>query len=361
MIKHFSDIFFYKKNRSNILSEIDKIIKSDIYTNGKYVQKFEERFAEYNQKKYCVAVNSGTSALHLALLSCGVKKGDEVITTSLSFVASPFSISYTGAKPIFVDIDSKSWNINVKKIEEKITKKTKAIMPVHLHGLMCDMKEIHKLAKKYNLIVIEDASQAFGSLYNNTKAGNKSDVSTYSFFPTKNLGAYGEGGAILTNNLNIYKKCLELRNWGINFKFNQVSFNYRMVEISAAILIRKLRWINEGIEERINIADYYKKNLNLSEDSITRYEKKFSHSYHIFGILVKNRDKYLKNSKKYGIEFRSHYPYYLPNIKVYKKNNNIKYFLNSNRVSKKVLSLPIYPGLTKQEMKFVVNKLNQLI
>ena len=188
-----------KKIRTELFNSYNFILKSGRYTNDFYVKRFENNFKKFVDAKYCVAVNSGTSALHLALISLNIKKDDEVIVPSITFVASAAAIRYLGAKPIFVDVDEKDWLLNTTKIEKIITKKTKAIMAVHLHGLMCDMKAIKKIATKHNLFIIEDAAQAHGSEYLNKNPGYFSDVATFSFYPTKNLGAIGEGGAIITN------------------------------------------------------------------------------------------------------------------------------------------------------------------
>ena len=191
-IDFFHERLKAKKIERNLLLHTKSILRSGQYTNGKYVKQFEDKFRKLNKAKYCVSVNTGTSALHLGLLSLGIKPGDEVILPSISFIASAAAIKYVGAEPVFVDVSNEDWLIDINKIQEKITKRTKAIMPVHLHGLMCDMKSISKIAKKNNLFIIEDASQAHGSLYLNTNPGYYSDIATFSFYPAKNLGAIGE-------------------------------------------------------------------------------------------------------------------------------------------------------------------------
>jgi len=361
-IKFFHENDKAQKIKKKLFLAMKFLLKSGKYTNSHFVKKFENKFQRFVETKYCVAVNSGTSALHLSLIALGIKEGDEVIVPSISFVASAAAIVYVGAKPVFVDVNDKDSLINVKSIEKFITAKTKAIMVVHLHGLMCDMLEIKKIAKKFKLKIIEDSSQAHGSEYRATKPGFYSNVATFSFYPTKNLGAIGEGGAILTNNFDIYKKSVALRAWASNKKsFSDLGYNYRMPEFIAASLLTKIKYLKNDINKRIKIANYYKKYLKIKSYSEFDNSEKI-HSYHIFAIRVKNRKKFMENLKQKKIDTASHYNYCLPELKIFKnyKNKNSK-FNFSSKISKETVSLPIYPELERKQQKYIISKVNEIL
>ena len=226
---------------------------------GPEVAAFEERFAAYCNVDHCRAVNSGTSALHLALLAAGVGPGDEVITVSMTFVATTAAILYSGAKPVFVDVDPVTWTMNPALIEAAITPRTKAILPVHLHGLMADMDPIMEIARRHGLVVIEDAAQAHGAEYKGRRAGSIGDLGCFSFYPGKNLGAYGEGGAVVTNNPELARRISLLRDWGQESKYNHVvaGYNYRMDGIQGAVLNVKMNYIEAWTEGRRSVAAQY--------------------------------------------------------------------------------------------------------
>jgi dTDP-4-amino-4,6-dideoxygalactose transaminase len=362
-IKFFNQQDKGKKISSSLKVLLSKILKSGNYTNSYYVKRFEDKFKKFVNAKFCIAVNTGTSALHISLITLGIKKGDEVIVPSISFLATAAAVTYVGAKPIFVDIGENDWLINSKKIEEKITTKTKAIIPVHLHGLMCDMDLIKKIAKKNKLFIIEDASQAHGSEFLKKSPGYFGDVATFSFYPTKNLGAVGEGGAIITNNKKIYNRLKDLRNWSPGKDhFSEIGYNYRMPEIIAASLLIKLNYLKKDCQKRIEIANFYKKNL-ISKNYSTFDNKKFKHTYHIFAVTVskKKRDFFMKVLKKKGIETAVHYKYSLPNLKIFSYLNKKKdIFPVSTNISNTMISLPIYPELKKRELKYIVKSFNSL-
>lgn len=359
--------FFHEKNKAlkikkKIFSATSTLLQSGQYSNGIFVKKFEKKFKDYVGTKYCTAVNSGTSALHLSLIALGVKKNDEVIVPAISFVASAAAITYVGAKPVFVDINNDDWLINTNKIEDAITKKTKAIMPVHLHGLMCDMKKIKMIAKKHNLKILEDASQAHGSEYEGSNPGYYSDIATFSFYPTKNLGAFGEGGAVTTNNKNIFRKIAALRAWAPNKSdFFDIGFNYRMPEIIGASLEAKIKFLENDIKQRIKISSIYKKKLLYKQFSNFNESKK-KHSYHLFAIRVKQRDSFRKELKKHNIDSAVHYSYVLPKLKIfskYVKNSNL--YKVAEKVSKELVSLPIYPELSRSNQNYVIKIVNKIL
>lgn len=238
-----------------------------ISSSGKYVTEFEKQFAEYCGCKYGIAVCNGTIALHLALIGLGIGKGDEVIVPTFTMIASAFAVCYTGAKPVFVDADKDTWNIDVKKIEEKITSKTKAIMPVHIFGKMCDMDAIHALAKKYNLYVLEDAAEAHGASYHGVKAGASSDIAAFSFFANKNITT-GEGGMVVTNNKEFYDRARYFKNVCFpldgprNYQHEDIGYNYRMSNVVAAIGLAQVEKADDYKEMRIRNHQLYKKYLS---------------------------------------------------------------------------------------------------
>ena len=238
-----------------------------ISSSGKYVTEFENQFAEYCGCKYGIAVCNGTIALHLALIGLGIGKGDEVIVPTFTMIASAFAVCYTGAKPVFVDADKDTWNIDVKKIEEKITSKTKAIMPVHIFGKMCDMDAIHTLAKKYNLYVLEDAAEAHGASYHGVKAGASSDIAAFSFFANKNITT-GEGGMVVTNNKEFYDRARYFKNVCFpldgprNYQHEDIGYNYRMSNVVAAIGLAQVEKADDYKEMRIRNHQLYKKYLS---------------------------------------------------------------------------------------------------
>ena len=362
-VKFFSEIIKGKKITPKIQGKVKNILKTGQYTNSKYVNKFEELFKKKFKTKYCVAVNNGTSALHLSLIALNIKPGDEIIVPSMTFIASAAAIEYVGAKPVFVDINDHDWLINSDLIEKKINKKTKAIMVVHLHGLMCDMDKIKMISKKYKLKIIEDSAQAHGSTYKNKNPGYFSDVATFSFYPTKNLGAVGEGGAILTNNLSIYNKTKRMRTWSHKkHNFYEISFNYRMSEFSEISLIEKLKYLKKDIINRIRIAKLYQKKLNYK--NFSKYDNKIKkHSYHIFATTVKSnkRNKIIKKLKMLGIDTNIHYPYSLSKLKVFKFKNNSDKTPVANKISKELISLPIYPEIKEKQIIYTCNSLNKLL
>ena len=249
----------YQRIKPEIDAAIAQVVDSGHFVLGPQVAAFEERFAAYCGAKHCMALNSGTSALHLALLAAGIGAGDEVITVSMTFVATTAAILYCGAKPVFVDVDPDTWTMDPKLIEAAITPRTKAILPVHLHGLMVDMDPIIEIARRHGLVVIEDAAQSHGAEYKGRRAGSVGDVGCFSFYPGKNLGAYGEGGAVVTNNPELARRVALLRDWGQESKYNHVlpGYNYRMDGIQGAVLNVKMEYIEAWTEARRVVASHY--------------------------------------------------------------------------------------------------------
>ena len=351
----------YDSIKDEIREALDNVLNSCSFVLGKQVAMFEEEFAEYCQAKYCVAVNSGTSALHLALLAHGIGQGHEVITVPHTFIATAEAISYTGAIPVFVDVNQETYNMDASKIESRVTDKTKAILPVHIYGQPADMDPILEIAEKHNLVVIEDACQAHGAEYKGRKAGCIGNAGCFSFYPSKNLGAYGEGGAVTTDEEAIYEKIRTLRNHGESEKYfhQSIGYNYRMDAFQGAVLRVKLRHLDEWIEARRNNARLYNQLLKETE-IITPTEPDFAKSvYHLYVVRVKNRDALRKCLGESEIGTGLHYP--LPihlqesyHFLGYKKGD----FPVSEKISKEILSLPMYPELSDGQIRQVISAIN---
>lgn len=352
----------FQKEYSLLKKEVDRAIKevleSGRYILGEKVEKFEKAFADYLGVKYCVGVGNGLEALQISLMALGIKSGDEVITTPLSAVATAIAIKAVGAKPVFVDIDS-YYHIDSKKIEEKITKKTKAILPVHLYGQSVEIEKIKKIAKKFNLYLIEDAAQAHGAEYKGQKVGTFGEIGCFSFYPTKNLGAYGDGGAIVTNDRKIYEKCKMLRNYGQKNRYQHefLGLNSRLDEIQAAILLVKLKYLDKFNKRRINNAKLYFKYLkNLKNIKLPAVREKTTHIYHLFVIEAERRDALSQFLAKNNIPTLVHYPRPIHKEKCFSEFNHLNLPIVEEKV-KKILSLPIHPFLRKKDIKFIAWKI----
>lgn len=356
----YVNLGYKKKSKVGLVNIFKKILDQGQFVGGKEVLKFEKNISKLCQTKYAVALNSGTDALTLALHLLGVKKGDEVITTPNSFIASTAVIVHLGAIPVFVDVLDDQ-NIDPDKIQQSITKKTKVIMPVHLSGKMSQMDKIMKIAKKNNLKVVEDAAQAISSKLNNKMSGSFGDVGCFSAHPLKNLGAIGDGGYITTDNFKIYKKIKSLSNHGMENRNVIKNFGYvsRMDNIQAAFLNYKLKSLKKVIIKRRANAKIYKKILN--EDYIKLpYEKKNEfHTYHTFVIKIKKRDQLRKFLLKKGVETSIHYPipiHLQPASKrfAYKKGS----FKKAEKQSGEILTLPISENLSKLDVVNISNLIN---
>lgn len=352
----------YKSIKKEIDNAVKSVVDSGRFILGPDVQLLEKEIASYCGAKYAAAAASGTDAIHLALLACGINPGDEVITTPFTFVATTESIIHCGAKPVFVDIDPYTYNIDPDKISSKITKKTKAILPVHLFGQSADMNKIMAIAKKHKLKVIEDCAQAMGSFYKNRHVGSIGGAGALSFFPTKNLGCFGDGGMVITNNKQIAEKTRKLRNHGSDKKYYYDSngFNSRLDTIQAAIIRVKLRQLNKWIEKRRQAAEYYTKLLS-GANVITPYSADYAkHSFNYYTIRLKNRNEVQKRLSLNGIPSEIYYPLCLHLQEVYK---NLGYKKGSLPIAEQcqdeVLSLPIYPELSKKEISYICNAVKQ--
>ena len=346
----------YKQLKTEIDNALSGVFEKGIFILGENVRLFEEKFADYSDAKFAVGVGSGTEALHLSLSACGVGPSDEVITVPNTAVPTVSAISSAGAKPVFVDITPDIHTIDVKKIEERITNRTKVILPVHLYGHPADMGQILKLAKAHNLKVIGDACQAHGTKYNGKNAGTIGDLGCFSFYPTKNLGAYGDGGMVVTNDEGLYEKLIMLRNYGEVKKFNSKieGFNSRLDEIQAAVLRVKLRYLDLWNNRRRNIAKLYQQLLEDSDIQLPLEKDWARHNFHLFVIRVSVRDSLRKYLEERGIGTQIHYPIPIHLQEAYKElGYKVGDFPESEKHAKEIVSLPIYPELTTEEVETV--------
>ena len=346
----------YLSIKEEIQPAISQVLGSTQFILGNEVAALEREFAHYCGADYGIAVNTGTSALHLALLAAGIGLGDEVITTPFTFVATVATIDYTGAKAVFVDIDPVSLTIDVTKIEAAITERTKAIVPVHLYGQPADMDPILEIARRYGLTVIEDAAQAHRAEYKGQRVGSIGDLGCFSFYPGKNLGAYGEGGMVVTNNTKYAHTIDMLRDWGQERKYHHVlkGYNYRMDGLQGAILRVKLRHLDDWTAARRAIAAQYDK-LLAKADVITPTVMPYSHHvYHIYAVRSRSRDPLQQQLNDQGIQTGIHYPIPVHLQPAYADlGYKIGDFPHSELAAKEVLSLPMYAELTPEQIQTV--------
>ncbi len=348
----------YRSIKPEIDAAIGKVLENASFVLGPAVADFEAKFAPYAGCKHAMAVNSGTSALHLALLAAGIKRGDEVIIPAMTFVATAMAVDYTGAKPVCVDIHPESYTIDPAKIEAAITPRTKAIMPVHLYGQSADMDPILEIAKRHNLIVIEDAAQAHGAEYKGRRCGSMGDIAGFSFYPGKNLGAYGEGGAVTTNNEEFAKTVKILRDWGAEKKYyhDLKGYNYRMEGIQGAVLGVKMAHIESWTEGRRKAGKLYCELLNAVPGVIAPKEMDYArHVNHVYAVRVKNRDGVLKKLQEAGVGVGIHYPIPIHLLGCfaelgYKRGD----FPVAEQLGDEELSLPMFPELTGEMINEVI-------
>ncbi|MEP6570791.1 MAG: DegT/DnrJ/EryC1/StrS family aminotransferase [Acidobacteriota bacterium] len=352
----------YESIRSEIDGAIAEVLDTTQFILGPKVYAFEADFAAYCQSRFAFGVNSGTSALHLALLAAGVGPGDEVITVSYTFVATVAGILYTGAKPVFVDIDPLTCNIDPSRIEAAITPKTKVIMPVHLYGTCADMDPILEIARRHNLIVIEDAAQAVAAEYKGRRAGSMGDLACFSFYPGKNLGAYGEAGAIVTSNEKYVELIKQLRDQGQSAKYlhERVGYNFRMEAIQGAVLGVKLKYLDAWTTARRQHAKAYSRELADSGLRLLVEPAACKSVYHIFPLFTEQRDELREHLHADGISSGIHYP-----IPVHRQRGFSNLGFNegdlpqTEQVCREVMSLPMYPELTDETVLKIAESVRQ--
>ncbi len=350
--------------RTEINQAIQNVLDRTDFILGKDVDAFEEEFAAYCGAKYAVGVSSGLAALELSLRAYGVGQGDEVIVPAHTFTATAAAVSFSGAQPVFVDVDPVTWNIDPKKVEEAITPHTKAIIPVHLYGLPADMDAVLAIAKKHNLIVVEDGCQAHGSTYKGRLAGTMGNAAAFSFYPTKNLGACGDAGMITTNDEKIAEMARALRNCGQRTKnvHELLPFNHRMDSIQAAILRVKLPYLNQWLEARRRLAGLYNQHLTGTPITTPAEPDDYHHVYHLYVIRTQNRDGLQAQLKERGIGTAIHYPTPVHLQPFFMTNGQPRgTFPVAEKLCSDILSLPMYPEMTDDQIKFVASEIKVLL
>jgi len=360
----FVDLYSqYQSIQSEIDTAIQNVIKETAFIGGKYVEEFEQNFATLYGVKHCIGVANGTDSLYILMKMLGIGNGDEVITVSNSWISSSETISQTGAKPVFVDIDPIYYSMDVNKIEAAITPNTKAIIPVHLQGQICDMDPIMTIANKYQIPVIEDCAQSHFSEWKGTRAGTMGIAGSFSFYPGKNLGAYGDAGCIITNSDELAKKCrMYARHGALKKHQHEIEgINSRLDGLQAAVLNAKLPFILDWTDKRIaNAAQYtslLKDNKNVICPEVRSNSK---HTFHLYVIRVDRREELIAFLKEKGIETAIHYPEILPLLPAYSYLGlNKSDFGVSANYSSQILSLPMFPELSSAQINYVVDSINQ--
>ena len=372
MISFWSYKREYKKFNKKILSKLDKVLLKGNIFFGSELKKFEKNFLSKYKSSYGIAVGSGTDALYISLKALNIKNGDEVITAANTAIPTISAIVNSGAIPKLVDV-GEDYLIDPLKIEKQINKKTKAIIPVHLYGQSCDMDKIKKIATKHNLKIIEDCAQAQGAKYKNKFVGNFGDFGCFSFYPTKILGTYGDGGFVIAKNFKDYEKIKRLRFYGIEtsnkrniyynkYYANENGLNSRLDEIQSSILNLKMKYVNKYISQRNKLANLYLKYLKETSLKLPKTNKTNQHVYHLFTVRHSKRNFIINMLNKKKIGTRIIYPFPINNMNGYKKFNfNNKELKNTIKYSKEIFSLPLYPELKVSEVKKICNSVKEIL
>jgi len=347
----------YLKIKDEIDNAIQEVINSTQFIQGPIVSEFESKVASYLGVKYSIGCASGTDALQIAMMALDIKPGDEIITTPFTFVATTETIALLGAKPVYVDIDEKTYNMDVNKIEEKITSKTKAIIPVHLYGQPSEMDKIMEIAKAHKLYVIEDAAQALGAVYKNEKVCTIGDIGCISFYPSKNLGAFGDAGMVTTNNEGLAVKMKMITSHGSRTKYYHeiLGVNSRLDSIQAAILKVKLKYLDQYCDSRTVAAKKYNERFK-GKIEIPYVLPHVKHIYHQYSIRIPNRDELQIFLKSYGIPSMIYYPVPLHLQQAYRYDYKEGDFPDAERVAKDIISIPIHTELTDEQINYISDK-----
>ena len=357
----------FKEQNSLIRHEVDegfkKVLEKGDYILGEQARVFEQAFAQYCEVQYGVGVNSGTDALHLALMALDIKEGDEVIVPTHTFIATALCVSFCRAKPVFVDIEPDTYNIDPKSFQAAITKKTKAVIPVHIYGQPANMDEIRAISRQHGIKIVEDAAQAHGSRYKGKRVGSMGDVACFSFYPTKSLGACGDAGMIVTSNKDIYEKALMLRDYGRQGRYEHKikGTNSRLDTLQAVVLNAKLKHLDHWNEMRAKNAGYYAELLKPLKSVITPVTKEDrTHVFQTYAILVPDRDKVVEAMKAQGVGVLIHYPIGLHLQEAYADlGHKIGDFPVAERVASQVMSLPMFPHMTLEQVEVVAAALKK--
>jgi dTDP-4-amino-4,6-dideoxygalactose transaminase len=351
----------HQQIKKEVFEAFEKVYDQTAFSGGSFAEAFEKQFADFCQTPYAVALNNGTSALHLAMLVLGIGAGDEVIIPANTFIATAWGVSYCGATPVFVDCTSDTWEIDVTKIEEKITSKTKAVIGVHLYGQPFDIDAVKQLCDKHKIFLVEDAAQAQGAMYKGKPVGGFGEMATFSFYPGKNLGACGEAGGITTNNENYYKHLQSLRNHGMMVRYyhDEIGFNMRMGGLESASLAVKLKYLAGWNDRRSAIATRYQQEVTNSKITMQAQPEWAGSIYHLFVVTVEDRDALMSYLNGHNIFPALHYPVPCHLQKAYA---NLGYkpgdFPHSEYLAAHCVSLPMYAELTDEEVGFVIDCLN---
>jgi dTDP-4-amino-4,6-dideoxygalactose transaminase len=347
-----------KPIKKKIFKNITKVINKNDFILGDYVEKFEKNFGDFCGTKYAISCANGTDALTIALKVLNLPKNSEVIIPAMTYCSTAFAVLNAGLKPVLIDISSLQPTMSIDKLKTTITNKTKVIMPVHLYGSVVDINKIKKIIKNKNIYLIDDCAQAHGAFLNKKRVGSLADISCFSLYPGKNLGAYGDAGIITTNNKDFFNKIRNFRNLGSTVKFvhTQIGFNSRLDTIQAAILTEKLKLLDRYNNQRIKIAEYF--DDNISNKKITKLKYSKGSVYHQYVILVENKKKLINLFKQNNIQFGFHYPKSINQIDSLKKYFRKNSFKNSENLAKKCFSIPIEPTLSKKEISKIVKVLN---
>lgn len=351
----------HQKIKKEVFEAFEKVYDQTAFSGGSFAETFEKQFAVFCQTPYAIALNNGTSALHLAMLALGIGAGDEVIIPANTFIATAWGVSYCGATPVFVDCTNDTWQIDATKIEKKITAKTKAVIGVHLYGQPFDINAVKQLCTKHNIFLLEDAAQAQGAAYNGTPVGGFGEMACFSFYPGKNLGACGEAGGITTNNETYYKHLQSLRNHGsvVRYYHDEIGFNMRMGGLEAASLGVKLKYLGNWNNSRREIAKRYQKEIINSKITMQAQPEWANSIYHLFVITVDDRDGLVKFLNQHNIYPALHYPVPCHLQKAYE---NLGYKQgdcpNAEYLAAHCVSLPMYAELTDEQVSIVIKCLN---
>jgi dTDP-4-amino-4,6-dideoxygalactose transaminase len=352
----------YQNIKDEVNEVMDAVIEDTAFVGGKYVEKFETEFAEFCDASYCIGMGNGTDAIYVVFKMLGIGSGDEVITAANSFIASSESISLTGAKVVFCDVSEKTRNIDPELIEAKITDKTRAIMPVHLYGQPSDMDSVMEIADRYNLRIVEDCAQAHGAEFKSRKTGTFGAAACFSFYPGKNLGAYGDGGAIITNDSNLAEKIRMFANHGSSEKYYHEfeGINSRLDGLQAAVLSIKLKYLTEwNLKRNINARMYNDKLKDIKQIITPVISDDRDHVFHLYVIRTKHRNDLKHYLQEKGVSCGIHYPIALPNLKAYSHfGHKPKDFPISSMLQDDILSLPMYPELAEGQIDYIIDNIN---
>lgn len=347
--------------KAELTNKFEQVLEKEWFIQGEECTKFEEEFARYCGAKYCIGVGNGLDAIRMILEAYGIGVGDEVIVPANTFIATVLAVSYVGATPVLVDADFESCNLDISKVEEKITERTKAIIVVHLYGRVVEMQEINRLANKYGLKVVEDSAQAHGAVYQGKCTGNLGDAAAFSFYPGKNLGALGDGGAVTTNDKELADKVRAICTYGSFKKYvhQYKGCNSRLDEMQAAFLRVKLEKLPKWNAERQKIAKYYNENIKNEKLVLPIIDSEEKHVFHVYPVFCEDREGLISYLEDKGIMTNVHYPIPIPLQGAYSEEGwNIKEYPVTERICAQEVSIPLYPGMKDEEIQYVVDCLN---